>query len=61
MYVTAQTNSTKRLSPSDVLPLPWDKKRETNNTYISNEDVERLKKKAAEYGKSHGVSSTDIR
>jgi hypothetical protein len=23
-YITAQANSTKTLSPADVLPLPWD-------------------------------------
>ena len=43
-YITAQVNSTKQLKPTDILKFSWDE--DTKETYISNEDVERLKNKA---------------
>ena len=49
-YVTAQINSTKKLQPTDIMAFPWDSK-VTSNTSISNEDIERLKQKAKQYGK----------
>lgn len=48
-YVQAQTQSTKRLKPDDIMKLPWEDKfipREEKDTYISDEDVERLTEKA---------------
>ena len=47
-YITAQTQSTKKLNPQDVLKFSWDEatNKENKNTYISTEDVERLKAKA---------------
>lgn len=45
-YITAQVNSTKRLKASDILPLPWDTP-DGAKTTISNEDIKRLKDKAA--------------
>lgn len=48
-YITAQTQSTKKLNPQDVLKFSWDNEatnKENKNTYISTEDVERLKAKA---------------
>ena len=47
-YITAQTQSTKKLNPQDVLKFSWDEatNKENKNTYISTEDVERLKRKA---------------
>lgn len=47
-YVTAQCNSTKKLKPSDIMQFYWDKSEE-DDTYISNEDVERLRDKAKQY------------
>ena len=44
-YTNVQINSKKKLSPSEVIKLPWDKE-ETMSTEISNEDIERLKEKA---------------
>lgn len=47
-YITAQTQSTKKLNPQDVLKFSWDEatNKENKNTYISTEDIERLKRKA---------------
>ena len=47
-YITAQTQSTKKLNPQDVLKFSWDEatNKENKNTYISTEDIERLKAKA---------------
>lgn len=47
-YVIAQVNSRKKLNPSDIITFAWDNKVE-NETTISNEDIERLKKKAQTY------------
>lgn len=43
-YITAQVNSTKKLKPTDILKFSWDI--DTKDTYISNEDIERLKNKS---------------
>lgn len=52
-YMLAQTNSTKKLTPSDVLKFPWDAEaEELVDTSISTEDIERLKEKAKQYIKS---------
>lgn len=40
MYVTAQTQSTKRLKPQDIMKLPWDNKQQspsTNHVEITKE------------------------
>lgn len=44
-YVIAQTNSKKKLSPTDIIKFPWDKD-ETKEIEISNEDIQRLKEKS---------------
>ena len=46
MYVVAQVNSRKHLKLSDILQFPWDSDGASAKTTISNEDVERLRKKA---------------
>lgn len=55
-YVLAQSNSTKTLRPTDIIHFPWDNefedKAESHDTFISTEDIERLKKKAEQYIKS---------
>ena len=47
-YITAQSQSTKKLQPSDILKFSWDEatNKENKNTTITKEDVERLKRKA---------------
>lgn len=52
-YVIAQSNSTKKIAPTDILKFPWDNKRETSEDIrIEQNDIERLKKKAEQYIKS---------
>lgn len=48
-YLIAQVNSRKELSPREVMPLPWDEKVEVQE--ITDEDLERLAKKAEEIKK----------
>lgn len=48
-YITAQSQSTKKLKPKDIIEFSWDNEttnQENKNTSISTEDVERLKRKA---------------
>lgn len=49
-YIIAQVNSRKKLNPTDIIKFAWDNEEEINKeTSISNEDLERLRKKAKEY------------
>ena len=49
-YTIAQVNSRKKLNPTDIIKFAWDNKEEINKgTSISNDDIERLRKKAKEY------------
>lgn len=45
-HSTIQSQSSKRIEPTDVLQFAWDKKNDKKNTSVSNEDRERLTKKA---------------
>lgn len=45
-YVTAQVNSKKKLTATDILQFPWEKEQIKGDIEISNEDIERLKKKS---------------
>ena len=47
-YLIAQTNSTKKMKPSDIIKFSWDNEY-NGDTSISNEEIERLKAKAAAY------------
>lgn len=49
-YFIAQTNSTKRLDIEDVIKFYWEK--EEKHTSISKEEIERLKRQAAQYIKA---------
>lgn len=43
-YVMAQSNSSKTLSPADVLPLPWDASDGADNIQtMTQEDYDRLR------------------
>lgn len=46
-YMIAQTNTTKRLKLTDILSFNWDESK--NDTFISNEDIDRLSQKAKQY------------
>lgn len=49
-YVIAQSYSTKKIQPTDLILFPWDKKDTVSGeTSISTEDIVRLKKKAKQY------------
>jgi hypothetical protein len=48
-YVTAQVNNKKKLKFQDIAKFAWDsevEEKETSDIEISNEDIERLKKKS---------------
>ena len=46
-YIIAQVNSRKKLNPTDIIKFAWDNEEEINKeTSMSNEDIERLRKKA---------------
>jgi hypothetical protein len=53
MYITAQVNSTKKIKPTDIINFSWDKlNNQTQQTEISNADVERLRKRAEQIKKN---------
>ncbi len=55
-YVMAQSHSTKRIKPADLVKFPWDKDQdEPANSSINQEDIERLKKESEEYIKSKTI------
>lgn len=45
MYVVAQTQSTKKLTPQDIMVLPWEKVEKQKEQEISTEEVNRMKAK----------------
>lgn len=44
-FIIAQTQSTKKIKPEDIIKFPWDNE-ESHITSVSNEDKERLIQKA---------------
>lgn len=50
-YVNAQTQTTKKISPQDIMKFKWDdeKYEEESDTEISNEDINRLKQLAKQW------------
>lgn len=48
-YIIAQSNSTNKIEPTDIIKFSWDKTEES--TDVSDVDVERLTRKAEEYSK----------
>ena len=51
-YCNLQKNSTKRISPQDLISFPWEKEDDntdqisTNSEPLSKEDIQRLKEKS---------------
>ena len=45
-YITAQTQSSKKLKVTDIVKFSWEKDDEKKNTSISKYDIERLTAKA---------------
>lgn len=50
-YIVAACNSTKKIKITDIIQFPWDTQ-ETEAKVISQQDIERLQRKAEEYLKS---------
>ena len=46
-YITAQTQSTKKIKITDIIKFPWEESVE--NTRVTNEDRDRLIEKAKHY------------
>lgn len=45
-YIIAQANSTKTLTPSDIIRFPWDEQQGKKDTSVSDADMKRLREKA---------------
>lgn len=57
MYVIAQSNSKKKLSPSNLMTFPWEKEKQDSDSSheMTKEDAEELRKKMQEFIKSKSV------
>lgn len=49
MYVIAQGNSKKKLTPSDLLSFPWDQESGVHPAAPSEGEMEKLREKAKQY------------
>lgn len=45
-YITAQSQSTKKLSIDDILHFTWEDKKNDDKCYVSKDDIKRLTEKA---------------
>lgn len=48
-YVVAQSNSSKKLKPADIIQFAWDSEDTATDTSISSDDIKRLREKAGQY------------
>lgn len=48
-YTVAQSQSTKKLTPKELFPLPWDDEKPQADTQMTNEELTRLEQKAQKY------------
>lgn len=48
LYAIVQVNSKRKIKVEDVLKLPWDNDYKEHDKNISNNDIEKLKKKSQE-------------
>ena len=53
-YLIAQTNSTKKMKPSDIIKFSWDNEHNVD-TSISNDEIERLRNKAKAYEQDKNI------
>lgn len=53
-YLIAQTNSTKKMKPSDIIKFSWDNEY-NGGTSISNDEIERLRNKAKAYEQDKNI------
>lgn len=56
-YLIAQVNSKKKLKLADIIEFPWeiDSKETEDNTEISKEDIDRLRKESSELQKNINI------
>lgn len=54
-YLIAQTNSTKKMKPSDIIKFSWDNEH-NGDTSISNDEIERLRNKAKAYEQDKNIN-----
>lgn len=47
-FVTAQCNSTKKITPQDIIKFPWEKE-EGRKARVSEDDIKRLNEKAKHF------------
>ena len=52
MYVIAQSNSKKKLSPSDIMRFPWEEKTDERPPEPTEEEVNALKEKMEQFIKN---------
>lgn len=51
-YIIAACNSTKKLKITDIIKFPWDNEDKAETNIVTQQDIERLQRKAEEYLKS---------
>lgn len=51
-WLIAQTNSTKRIKPTDIIKFDWEEDNKPHIKTISNQQIQRLRKKAQKYIKN---------
>lgn len=51
-WLIAQTNSTKRIKPTDIIKFDWEEDSKPHIKTISNQQIQRLRKKAQKYIKN---------
>ena len=54
-YLIAQTNSTKKMKPSDIIKFSWYNEH-NGDTSISNDEIERLRNKAKAYEQDKNIN-----
>lgn len=59
-YMVAQTHSRKTLKMQDILTFHWENEQNIENTKITKEEIEQLKKQAQQYLK-HNTTNTEKR
>ena len=57
MYVIAQGNSKKKLTPSDLISFPWDQENNVQSSAPSEGEMERLREKVKQYIKEKNHAS----
>jgi len=60
-YIQAQSNSTKKLKPTDIVKFQWDEQGEkTQPSVITETDIQRLKEKAKAFEMKNKEENTHL-